>query len=338
MNEPIKMMDIISHINECAFCAKSFYYYGITTPNRLIFPRGFEYHRCPQCSSYTLLNRTMHYKEAIYPVDYYTQIGLTKPLSYLQKKWAEYSYGEFSPLGFLCSLLMGTKHRSVQYFGDLEIKKGSRILDFGCGNGQLMKMLYYLGYHSLSGIDPMTIPNDLGPDGCGLLYHNIEQIYGDFHVIISCHSIEHVPDPIATLHKLACHLKPGGILIIQCPISPNIIIDRYGPSWVGWDAPRHLTIPSQKAIQEALAKDDVFLHAVYNESTLWSWQASDDNLWNLDKQPEWKKKLRHIWGRYSPSKHARNLRLGYKLAKNYPDKLDCRGFVYKKVIKPEPIS
>jgi len=303
-----------------------------------MYPNGFEYHKCPDCLAYTLLNREVHYKEEIYPVDYYTQIGLHKPLSYLQKKWAEYSYGKFSPLGFLCSLLMGTKHRSVQYFGDLDIKKGSRILDFGCGNGQLMKMLYHLGYDTLSGLDPMTIQHDLEPNNYGILYHSKAGIYGDFHVIISCHSIEHVPNPIDTLHWLACHLKHGGTLIIQCPIAPNIIMDKYGSSWVGWDAPRHLTIPSQEAIQKALAKDNVFLHAVYDESTLWSWQASDDNLWDLDKQPEWRKKLRHIWGRYSPSKHARNLRKGYMAAKKVPGALDCRGFVYKKGIRPKPTS
>lgn len=326
------------NVYDCAFCNTSFSYQIYFSWNFIETPRGFSYHKCPHCKSYTLQNRTMHYKEEIYPVDYYTQIGLTKPLTYLQKKWAEHSYGKFSPLGFLCSILMGTKHRSVQYFGDLKIEKGSRILDFGCGNGQLMKMLHHLGYDSLSGVDPMTIQKDKKGSDYGLLFNSPGDIYGDFHVIISCHSIEHVPDPIKTLSFLSSRLKPGGTLIIQCPISPNIIIDKYGPDWVGWDAPRHLTIPSQKAIQDALAKDDVYLHAVYDESTLWSWQASDDNLWNLDKQPEWKKKLRHIWGRYSPSKHARNLRLGYNNTKKVPGALDCRGFVFKKGIRPIPTS
>lgn len=330
---PFRMDNILSDVNDCAFCNKSFYYpVGGVPINRFHYPRGFEYHKCPHCESYTLLNRTHHYKEEIYPVDYYTKIGLTRPLTYLQKKWAEHSYGKFSPLGFLCSLLMGTKHRSVQYFGELEIKKGSRILDFGCGNGQLMKMLYHLGYDTLSGVDPMTVPDDFRSNNYALLYRNLDTIYGDFHVIISCHSIEHVPNPDKTLAWMASKLKHGGTLIIQCPIAPNIIIDKYGPDWVGWDAPRHLTIPSQGVLQRILAENGVYLHAVYDESTLWSWQASDDNLWKLVKQPEWRKKLRHLWGRYSPSKHARNLRLAYNQTKKNPGMLDCRGFVFKKGI------
>ena len=38
-----------------------------------------------------------------------------------------------------------------------------------------------------------------------------------FDVVISCETVEHVPDSVQAIHELARVLRPGGVLILTCP-------------------------------------------------------------------------------------------------------------------------
>lgn len=289
------------------------------------------YDECMLCHAYILRGYETLPHKALYPPSYYTKSGLKKPLSYLQKKWAEHSYGMKTWLGNLCSWVMGTKHSSVGYFRRFAIDKKASILDFGCGNGQLLKMLHHLGYKALTGVDPYTIPreglwNDEGVYAYHFCFDNEV-----FDVIISCHSIEHVPDVKFTLLQMYRALKPGGMLIIQCPIIPNLALSYYGKHWVGWDAPRHLTIPTVKSITQILEGECGMskMSQDYNETTLWNYQASHDNL-TYNKHSPWITKLIHFIGRFSPDPINKELRRRFSEQQKslYSD---CIGLVF---IKP----
>lgn len=280
------------------------------------------YLECPRCHSFVLENFNEHHAipKVHYPEDYYTQKKIKSPLSYLQKCWAEHSYGLPTLLGRFCSWFMGTPHTTVRHLAHLGVGKSSVILDYGCGNGQLVKMLRHLGFRNVNGYDPMT-------------YFESEN-WGkvDYHadVVIFCHSIEHLENPSFLLKLIAKCMKPGGLLIIQCPMVPNLALSYYSHNWIGWDAPRHITIPSLQALDDILIEDCKLsrMSHIHNESTLWNYQASHDNMTRNFHSPLITK-LIHFIGRFSPDPINREIRRRFEEQKNSPYS-DCRAMIYVK--------
>lgn len=99
------------------------------------------------------------------------------------------------------------------------------ILDVGCGQGQLVRLLAQRGYRDVRGIDlsqeQIDLAQDLGTkrvERADLFAFAVEHS-GEFDVIIAVDLVEHfdrsdVPRLFATLGQL---LKDGGVLIIRTP-------------------------------------------------------------------------------------------------------------------------
>ena len=95
------------------------------------------------------------------------------------------------------------------------INKSDRVLDFGCGGGYLLK---HIDCFEKLGIDvnpeALTIANENGIQTY-LTAH--ELLSNSVDVIISNHALEHVADPLGTLHELFRILKPLGKIIFVIP-------------------------------------------------------------------------------------------------------------------------
>jgi 2-polyprenyl-3-methyl-5-hydroxy-6-metoxy-1,4-benzoquinol methylase len=105
------------------------------------------------------------------------------------------------------------------------ISTQARILDFGCGYGQLLRALKYSGYTNAEGADvePRAISH------CRAEAHRIhgtgdsKDLYdsnrGQFDAIVTQHVLEHIPksEVIGAVTKLRSLLKPTGRLIIAVP-------------------------------------------------------------------------------------------------------------------------
>lgn len=70
-----------------------------------------------------------------------------------------------------------------------------------------------------------------------------------FDVVTSFHVIEHVPDPVAWVRAAAEKVRPGGYLLICCPIADSWAFRTFGQDWYGLDVPRHLSHFSLAAIR-----------------------------------------------------------------------------------------
>lgn len=88
---------------------------------------------------------------------------------------------------------------------------GSRVIDFGCGEGKLLNSLQDAGWETY-GIEPST-------DVAFLRHRRLDRppADGGFDLAILHHVLEHVPRPLDVLHALGASLREGGMLFVSVP-------------------------------------------------------------------------------------------------------------------------
>jgi 2-polyprenyl-3-methyl-5-hydroxy-6-metoxy-1,4-benzoquinol methylase len=127
----------------------------------------------------------------------------------------------------------------------LPLPPGGRLLDFGCGAGDMLREMNQRGWR-VTGMDfsPRVvrfIREQLGlPAVEGTLPHPELQA-GSFEAITMSQSLEHVHDPLRVLRAAYCLLAPGGKLAVAVPNIDSLPFRWFGADWYGLDVPRHLT-------------------------------------------------------------------------------------------------
>lgn len=135
---------------------------------------------------------------------------------------------------------------------------GARLIDVGCGKGFFVKAA------ADAGIDAQGV--DLSESGvayatgtlkvratAGLLA-DLKPTLGAFDAATFWATIEHLPDPIATMRDIRDVLKPGGLLLLDTGIGHDWL-DRTLPGRTQWyDPPQHLFVFSRRGMEIALDK------------------------------------------------------------------------------------
>lgn len=99
------------------------------------------------------------------------------------------------------------------------LKPTDTILDFGCGNGGLLRLLSdHVERAEALEVNPHAA--EIARSQGLTVYSSIEEIPTGpvYDVILSNHVLEHVRDPISTLERLRKSMKPGGKLLLKLPI------------------------------------------------------------------------------------------------------------------------
>ena len=151
----------------------------------------------------------------------------------------------------------------LEYRFELDIRqigrppKNGRLLDVGCGNGDYLGTMQQLGWQVL-GIEPDPKAAAFGQTkGLEIQVGTLETIQLEpesFDVITLSHVIEHVHDPIQTLHKVLRLLKPGGRVWIATPNLDSFGHKKYRNAWRGLEIPRHLVMFSTRHLQQCLVE------------------------------------------------------------------------------------
>jgi cyclopropane fatty-acyl-phospholipid synthase-like methyltransferase len=90
-----------------------------------------------------------------------------------------------------------------------------RWLDFGCGNGGLLRWARERAGIRAVGYETGWIAGRVRETGCPLLSEDeLANAAGTFDLVTAIEVIEHIVDPIDTLRTLARLLKPGGVLML----------------------------------------------------------------------------------------------------------------------------
>ncbi len=131
----------------------------------------------------------------------------------------------------------------------LPAQPGGKLLEIGCGNGDLLERMAALGWQ-VQGIEPDSKSADIAlARGLPVIVGELgdldeldEQKFGPgaFDAIIMSHVIEHVADPVALLRACRRILKTDGRLVTLTPNLEALGRRWFGRDWLHLDPPRHL--------------------------------------------------------------------------------------------------
>ena len=128
-------------------------------------------------------------------------------------------------------------------------KKG-RILDWGAGDGSLIKILSKKGFDCF-GIDLyQTNPEDKRIINASI--ENLALTAGSFDAITCFHTLEHLPNPLFSLKWAAKLLKRKGLLIIEVPNIASLGFKVFKKKWQPLEIPLHLNHFSPKFLKKIL--------------------------------------------------------------------------------------
>ena len=107
--------------------------------------------------------------------------------------------------------------------------KSRRVLDFGCGQGSLLKKVKASGItDQLFALEPDRACREALQEEFNV-FADIEEIPdSSLDVITLFHVLEHIKDPLVVLNQLYPKLVDGGKLIIEVPSSSDVLVNLYG--------------------------------------------------------------------------------------------------------------
>lgn len=272
---------------DCRLC-------GSTGPHQTIEVREmmfgtrelFEYFCCMACDTLQIGN-ALEGEELMrhYPPNYYSHNASAQPSV---SRWLVTQHDRFKlhggnrmfgalitapvPEGIFRVLLGGDV---VRMLAQLAVDRDARILDVGCGSGGLLDRLARLGFSNLSGADPFIDADNESPEGVPLMKRDLSAVAGKFDLIMFNHSLEHVPDPVATLKVAYEMLAAGGMCLARVPTTSSEAWTIYGADWVQADAPRHMVIPSRRGMALAAERAGLRVDRTFDDSNLGQFMGSE---------------------------------------------------------------
>jgi SAM-dependent methyltransferase len=150
----------------------------------------------------------------------------------------------------------------------------SRVLDVGCGAGELLRVLQSAGIRHLLGID-------LYPPGQSTLREpliqnrTIHEVSGQWDLVMFHHSFEHMADQRGTLEAVVRLLAPGGVCLIRVPVASSHAWEHYGVDWVQLDAPRHFFLHTEESLRLLAGDVGLAIAKVVHDSSAFQFIGSE---------------------------------------------------------------
>ncbi len=249
-------------ISKCLVCQSTKFRQLYTSPDRMFdLPGSFTYKQCISCGL-AFLDPQPDEKtlQKHYPTKHYfayDKEGKGGVIGRIREYLVKHIYQPTLLSRVLKSLLNTT-------FATPVYREGGKILDVGCGTGDMLILFKELGWEAY-GIDIDKKAIQLAKSG-GLkylwvgTYKDVDE-YPDnyFDCIRLYHVIEHINDPSLCLKILYKKLKPQGELFLCTPNFKSPIQKVFGTYSFALDTPRHLYIFTPQSLAR-IAKNIISLY------------------------------------------------------------------------------
>lgn len=253
------------HVDVCNNCGDT-HPVPVTTTHDYEFgccDNEFQFVECPSCGLVWLQNRPA---VSALPVIY-------------SSEYATYSYDEY--LGPLITRLRNRVQNSkVQSFAPF-MGKGELLMDVGCGNGSLLRMIQKFGDSSwqLVGVDladdSIAHLESMGITGVKERFEIMDWDGTPPSVIVMNQVLEHFEDPQKVVAKAFEILKPGGVLVIETPSmdgwDAKLFREHY---WGGWHTPRHWHLFKEENLAQTLRRHGLEVTCVEYLLNPYAWLQS----------------------------------------------------------------
>lgn len=131
-----------------------------------------------------------------------------------------------------------------------------RLLDVGCSTGIFLGEMQAAGWKG-TGLEVNESAATYARQRLGLevVAGTLEEAAlpaGTFDLITLWDVLEHIYDPLVALRQAYALLRPGGIVVATVPNYDSLDRKLFGPAWIGFDAPRHLTVFAPATLRRML--------------------------------------------------------------------------------------
>lgn len=244
-------------------------YYGTRDP--------FEYWECAACGCLQI-ERVPH-NLADYYRDYYSLHREIKRASHPLERWFR--------RGRLRRALGHTTHpfwalverlapkRPDEWLRRTGVDVDARVLDIGSGRGDRLQALYRQGFRHLQGVDPFLEGDVRYANGVTVYARELEEVGGEFDLVMAHHTLEHMPDQHEALTAMANRLARGGRLLIRIPLKSSYAWRTYRGDWVQLDPPRHLYLHTDHSFRWLAAAHDLAVVDSFHDSTAFQFLGSE---------------------------------------------------------------
>jgi len=138
-----------------------------------------------------------------------------------------------------------------------QYKTGGRLLDVGCGVGQLLQVAQARGF-AVQGCDispwASQYARDKGYDVRTGVLEELAYPQRAFDVVTASHTLEHVPEPVPFLQEMNRILTDDGLLVIAVPNIASVMAAFMGNRWAGLKPEQHLWHFTPQTLRALLAR------------------------------------------------------------------------------------
>ena len=285
----------------------------------------FDYFECSHCGTIQIAavpaDLARHYPPGYYSFKVPTPKPTTSVERYFRRMRTDVWLGNRGGVAALLARLSKRRPQYLDWFDGLALRADSRIVDIGCGNGDLLLKLQRDGFEHLRGLDPY-IEADIDYAGFAVRKLSLADDDGRYDLIMMHHSFEHMSSPRAVMAQIAGHLAPGGHALLRLPIAGGYAWRTYHEHWFALDPPRHLFLPTVRAMHLLAACAGLEIRRVFFDSDVGQFIGSEGYANDIPMMEQARQPQR------SAAELSRLRRLADELNRNGDG--DCGGFVLRR--------
>lgn len=209
----------------------------------------FVYCECSDCGCLQLVNPPENLSK-YYPREYFS-FSIPKE-KFIKKKLHVYRDRYAFGIKSFPGKILFNKYGAPTYIGwmrNLRVNLNSKILDVGCGTGKLLRRMGDTGFTDLTGVDAFIGKDISYSNGVKIYKKNLDDVSGDYDLIMMHHSLEHMDNQHKVFKKLSKLLCSNKFLFIRIPTCSSFAWRTYKENWFALEAPRHFFNHSIKSLR-----------------------------------------------------------------------------------------